>query len=308
MMAGVSAPAGQKCKFHPKTPARYNCPKCHKFFCELCVTSRNVGETVSKTCRACGVEVAPIRVQLERPDKVGFFTRLPSAFGYPLKGSGVFVLIVCTIVTFGLSFISAGWLSIFAKMAYYGYLFAFMQNIIHSTASEEEELPSWPSIDDLGGCFIRFAGAALVSFAVPITLAIMAIFSEESTIGTTLLIPSWVFACLYFPMALLAVAMKDTPIAANPLVVVPAIFKAPLEYLVTVVLMAIILALYNSGNTVISAIFPRGLLTHSVPKLLGFSGSWAFWYLFQLYLLAVNMRVLGLLYVTKKRKLAWFEH
>jgi hypothetical protein len=106
----------------------------------------------------------------------------------------------------------------------------------------------------------------------------------------------------------LAVAMKDTPIAANPLVVVPAIFKAPLEYLVTVVLMAIILALYNSGNTVISAIFPRGLLTHSVPKLLGFSGSWAFWYLFQLYLLAVNMRVLGLLYVTKKRKLAWFEH
>jgi hypothetical protein len=27
-----------------------------------------------------------------------------------------------------------------------------------------------------------------------------------------------------------------------------------------------------------------------------------------LYLLAVNMRVLGLLYLSKKRKLGWFEH
>ena len=58
-----------------------------------------------------------------------------------------------------------------------------------------------------------------------ITLTIMAIFSDESTIGSTLLIPGWIFGALYFPMALLAVAMKDTPIAANPLIVVPAIFK-----------------------------------------------------------------------------------
>jgi hypothetical protein len=307
MMGSYPAPAGQKCKFHPKTLARYHCSKCHRFFCELCVTSRTLGETISKTCRQCGVELAPVSVQMERPDKVGFFTRLPTAFAYPFKGSGIFVLIVCTIVTFGLSFISAGWISILAKMAYYGYLFAFMQGIIHSTASEENELPGWPGIDDLGGCFLRFLGAALISFGVPITLAIMAIFSEETTIGTTLLLPSWIFACLYFPMALLAVAMKDTPIAANPLIVVPSILKAPLEYLVTVVLMAVILALYNSGDMVIKAIFPKGLLTHSVPKLFGFMGAWAFWYFFQLYLLAVNMRILGLLYVTKKRKLAWFE-
>ena len=33
-------------------------------------------------------------------------------------------------------------------------------------------------------------------------------------------------------MAFLAVAMKDTALAANPLIVVPAIFKVPLGYLV----------------------------------------------------------------------------
>jgi hypothetical protein len=308
MMASYPAPAGQKCKFHPKTLARYHCSKCHRFFCELCVTSRTLGETISKTCRQCGVELAPISVQLERPDKIGFFKRLPSAFVYPFKGSGIFVMIVCAIVIFGLGFMRTWRFAVFGRIAFYGYLFAFMQNIIHSTASEDEELPGWPSIDDLGGCFLRFAGAALISFAIPITLAIMAIFSEESTIGTTLLLPSWIFGSFYFPMALLAVAMKDTPIAANPLIVIPSIIKAPGEYVVTVMLMAIIMALYNSGEFVIHALFPRELLTRSIPKLFGYMGAWAIWDFLQVYLLAVNMRMLGLLYVTKKRKLAWFEH
>jgi hypothetical protein len=308
MGGAVSAPAGQKCKFHPKTAARYYCNKCRKFFCELCITTRQVHEVMQKTCRACGVEVAPVTVQLDRPDKISFYSRIPGAFSYPFKGSGPFVLVVCSIASFGLGFLGRGWISIFATTAYYGYMFAFMQNIIHSTASADEELPGWPGIDDLGGCFIRFLGAALISFAVPIGLTIMALFSDESTIGSTLLIPGWIFGALYFPMALLAVAMKDTPIAANPLIVVPGIFKAPLEYLVTVVLMAIILGLYNSGDDVIGAIFPRGLTTHRMDRLFGYLGCKAIWFFFQLYLLAVNMRILGLLYLTKKRKLAWFEH
>jgi hypothetical protein len=43
-------------------------------------------------------------------------------------------------------------------------------------------------------------------------------------------------------------------------------------------------------------------------KMFGFLAAWAFWFFFQLYLLAVNMRILGLLYVSKKRKFAWFDH
>src|ERR1051326_1070595 len=304
-----TATGSGKCKFHPKTAGRYLCSKCRLFFCELCITSRpSATGPAKKFCRQCGTEVTPVKVQIDRTDKVSFFSRLPGAFVYPALGSGVFVLIVCTIVTFGLRLISAGWISIFAKVAFYGYLFSFMQNIIHSTASGDNEMPGWPSFDDLGGCFLRFAAAAVISFGVPITLSIMALFSEESGIGSTLLIPSWVFGSLYFPMALLAVAMKDSPIAVNPLVVLPAIFKAPLEYIVTVVLMGAILALYNSGDTLIGAIFKKGLTTHNMSKLFGFLGAWAFWLFFQLYLLAVNMRILGLLYVSKKRKFGWFEH
>jgi hypothetical protein len=310
--APTTATGSGKCKFHPKTAGRYFCSKCRLFFCELCITSRSTpGGPAKKSCRQCGTEVTPVRVQIDRPDKVSFFSRLPGAFVYPALGSGVFVLVVCTIVTAALHFISKGYFrgySVFAFVAFYGYLFSFMQNIIHATASGDEQMPGWPSFDDLGGCFLRFAGAAVVSFGVPITLFIMGIFSEEPGIATTLLIPSWIFGAIYFPMALLAVAMKDTPLAANPLIVLPAIFKAPLEYIVTIVLMGIITALYNSGDLVIGAIFTKGLLSHNMAKLFGFLAAWSFWFFFQLYLLAVNMRILGLLYLTKKRKLGWFEH
>ena len=102
--------------------------------------------------------------------------------------------------------------------------------------------------------------------------------------------------------------MKDTPLAVNPLVVLPAIFKAPLEYIVTVILMGIILALYNSGDPMIHAIFPKGMTAHKMTNLFGYLGAKSFWLFFQLYLLAVNMRILGLLYVSKKRKFGWFEH
>jgi hypothetical protein len=305
----TTATGSGKCKFHPKTAGRYFCGKCHLFYCELCITSRpSATGPAKKFCRQCGTEVTPVKVQIDRTDKVNFFSRLPHAFIYPALGAGIFVLIVCSIVTFGLRFISGGLLGLIAGTAFYGYLFSFMQNIIHSTASGDNEMPGWPSFDDLGGCFLRFAAAAAISFGVPITLFIIGLFSEEPGMASTLLIPSWIFGALYFPMALLAVAMKDTPLAVNPLVVLPAIFKVPVEYIVAVILMGIILALYNSGDMLISAIFPKGLTTHNMAKLFGFLAAWAFWFFFQLYLLAVNMRILGLLYLSKKRKLGWFEH
>jgi FHA domain len=302
-----------KCKFHPKTAGRYHCSKCRLFFCELCITQRSVPNAPPKKfCRQCGTEVAPVKVQIERTDKISFYSRLPGAFVYPALGSGVFVLIVCSIVTFALGFMGGrSWWGFTVTVAFYGYLFSFMQNIIHSTASEEKEMPGWPSFDDLGGCFLRFAAAAAISFAVPIGLFIasmIGMFEDEPGIASTLLLPSWIFGSLYFPMALLAVAMKDSPLAVNPLVVLPAIFKAPLEYIVAVILMAIVLALDHSGDPLIHAIFPRGLTTHNMAKMFGFLGAKSFWLFFQLYLLAVNMRILGLLYVSKKRKFGWFEH
>jgi hypothetical protein len=43
-------------------------------------------------------------------------------------------------------------------------------------------------------------------------------------------------------------------------------------------------------------------------KLLLSIGLSAFWSFFVVYLLAVNMRTLGLLYLSKKEKFGWFTH
>ena len=62
------------------------------------------------------------------------------------------------------------------------------------------------------------------------------------------------------------------------------------------------------GGPLIDSVFPRGLTTHSMAKMFAYIASWTFWNFAEVYLLAVNMRILGLLYVTKKQKLGWFEH
>jgi len=307
--APVTMTGSQNCKFHPKTVARYLCNKCQLSFCELCVTTRPVGGAAHKFCRRCGTECIPLQVQTNR--SVGgqsFYRRLPSAFLYPARGMGIFVLIVSSLVLFGLGFISAGLFSIFAKIVFFGYLFSFMQTIIHSTTAGEDEMPGFPPFDDLFGGFLRLAGASLISFGPAFALFLIAFFNEESSAGSTYMIPALILGCLYFPMALLAVAMKDTPLATNPLVVIPAIFKAPLEYLLTVLILAGVMALRASGGPLIDSVFPRGLTTHSMAKMFGYLGAWTVWNFAAVYLLAVNMRILGLLYLSKKQKFGWFDH
>jgi hypothetical protein len=310
------APAGTRifmgrgnCKFHPKTPARYHCGKCHLFYCELCVTTRAVGEVQHKFCRKCGTELMKVQVAAREAPK-SFFKRVPGVFAYPFKGSGLFVLIVCTIVISALEFVSRGIFAIFTKMACYGYMFAFMQNIINSTAAEDEEMPSWPSMDDLGGGFTKFAACVVMSFGVPLGLVVYSFFQDEESAmpALSILIPLMAVGCLYFPMSLLAVSMKDTPVAANPLVVVPAILKAPLEYLIAVVVMGVVLGMRLGGQYVLEMIFGQSITTHSMGELFAMFGARSLWQFVAVYLLAVNMRILGMLYVAKKDRIGWFTH
>jgi hypothetical protein len=300
---------GGNCKFHPKTIGRYLCNTCHHYFCELCVASRTTGAVAAKFCRHCGTQLVPIQVKIQAPVKVSFFRKIPTVFVYPFKGSGLFVLIISTIAISGLDFLRKWGIlyKITLTIAFYGYLFAFMQGIIHSTASEDEELPGWPNIDDLGSGFLNLMGAVCLSFGPAIGLFIYAFFNEEPAAGIAM-IPAMIFGCLYFPMALLAVAMKDTPMAANPLIVIPGIFKAPAEYAVTVVLMAIVLGMRYGGQMLVDIIFANSFMTHSMAELLAMFAARALWAFVAVYLLAVNMRLLGILYVTKKQELGWFSH
>src|SRR5690606_30526143 len=116
-----------------------------------------------------------------------------------------------------------------------GFVFLFMQNIIHTTVADEKEPLSFPSADGLFGAFFQLAGTILVSFGLPIGLFAAKAFGEVD-IPPAAIIASMILGCFYFPMAFLAVAMKDTVMAANPMIVIPTILRIPLEYLVASIL------------------------------------------------------------------------
>jgi hypothetical protein len=270
-----------------------------------------------------------VQVQIQRPAAPkGFFTRLPEAFVFPFRGSGVLLLIVGTILLvaikacggmggFGVrtgtayrSGLGLGWWVLIVEVIVLGYLFTYMQCIVHSTAVGEEEMPPLPGIssfwEDIVLPFLQLMGLTAISFVPAIGVACWVIATQQESMGV-LLLSVFALCCLYFPMAFLAVAMLDSVTAANPLLVIPSIFKVPLEYLVAIIALAGVLVIRALGDFMLGMLFPRGMVTHSIPKLLEMFAAQAFWSLVSLYLLTVSMRILGLLYVTKKDKLGWYN-
>ena len=90
-------------------------------------------------------------------------------------------------------------------------------------------------------------------------------------------------------MAFLAVAMKDTALAANPLVVVPAIFKVPLGYLVTLVVVIGVFALRQFGDFAAYFAGATSYSTKSMSTLYEIFALRAVWCLVSVYLLTVSM-------------------
>jgi len=265
------------------------------------------------------VECVPVQVPVRRPGgEEGFLARLPGAFAYPLRGSGLLVLIAGTLIfgaldalsggsSYGLIPRAFGW-GLAIQVIALGYLFAYLQNIIHAAAADEQEMPPLPGMGDLWQDLLlpglKFIGLTLFCFAPAIAAAWYAIANEESSM-VPLLLSTFILGVLYFPMAFLSVAILDSVLAANPLQVVPAICKAPLEYLVTLCLLGAVLGVRWLGDLLVRGLFPRGLATHSMSRLFEYFAAEAFWALASLYLLTVAMHILGLLYLTRKEKFGW---
>jgi hypothetical protein len=301
--APSSAVGSGPCKHHPKTQGRYFCGQCQQFFCELCVTARGL----QKLCRYCGAQCVPVQVQLQRPvAPKGFFARFPSAFIYPFRGTGLLILIVYMLIIAAMDYAGGSIFFLFVKIAAYGYLFSFMQNIIHATANEEEQMPDLPGFDDVFGGALRLGVTVLVCFALPIAFVVLRRF-EVFDASPSALIVTMVLGCLYFPMAFLAVAMKDTALAANPLIVIPAIVKVPLGYLVATIVVIGVFALRLFGNFATYFVKAQTYSTRDMSVLFESFALRALWSLASVYLLTVAMRTLGLLYATNKQKFGWYN-
>lgn len=294
----------RRCKSHPRSQARYQCPQCRDYFCGLCVVTRP-GAGATKFCRHCSVPCIPLRVDLQKQEVKGFFGSLPGALAYPFVGSGPIILLGAAVLFSILDALTLPLVGLFIAVIATGYLFSYLETIIHSTVAGDSEMPDFPDWGELFEAFLQFAGTAAISF-LPMFL-LMAARTQVSSPTLDWMIPvSIVFGCAYFPMAFLAVSMKSTLMAANPLFVVASILKVPLQYAVAAVLVIGVFWLREAGATLVAWVAAQKLLGGSAGELVLMMTARLLWAFIGMYLLTVSMRVLGLLYLTNKEKLGWF--
>ena len=307
----ATAPPGdgaRNCRSHPGVAARFFCNTCRHGFCDLCVNTRGEGPGAKKYCRACGSACTPVlmpRIRSAAP-RVSPAARLAGSFAYPVSGDGVFLLLGGTLLYSLMD--AASYISRFALMYGLiaviimtvlgtGYLIAYMQAVLTSSAVGEEKMPDWPEITDpLGDVVVPLLhtlGTLLASFLPALIVA--AVFRSSQPATGALLLIAYGLGFIYLPMAFMAVTMYSSIIAVNPLLVVPSIFRVRWAYLLTVALTLLILAVKWSGSGLLAKVAP-------VPVLFPVLGNF-----FSLYLLTVLMRMLGLLYRTKKAELGWFN-
>jgi hypothetical protein len=300
--AVVSGP--RSCKFHPKSPARFLCRKCNQGFCDFCVSVREVGKEKKKLCRICGVDLVPLHVQVVREVHRGFFASLPGAFIYPFRGMGSVVLVLATVLIAGQGFLGFSPTMLIARFAIYGFIFLFLQNIIFGTAADESEALSLPEMSGVGGAALNLLGTFLVSFWLAFGLLIARFSGIDIPVG--LIIAAGVLGCLYYPMAFLVVAIKDSVLAGNPLVVIPSIMKVPVQYVVTAMFCVMVFGIFLLGSAISSIAGGISMATTDMTQFFLALGVKVAWSLLSVYLLIVTVRILGLFYNANKEELAWF--
>jgi hypothetical protein len=191
-----------------------------------------------------------------------------------------------------------------------GYLFTYLQSIIHATAAEERELPDLPGIsniaEDVLVPFFRLFGLVLFCLGPALGLGIWYVVAHDPMVLMVFL-AALGLGTIYFPMAFLSVAIHDSIAAGNPLVVVPSIIKVAVPYLVPFFMLVCLLGLQYRSGVLLQKIFPNGATTQSVPELAGWAASVAFLSFISLYLLIVAIHLLAMIYVTRKDQLGWLR-
>jgi hypothetical protein len=296
------------CKNHYKNAARHKCPKCQRHFCDLCVNTRGSAAGGLKFCKVCSSQCLPVSVAAHAPKPINYFRSVPQAFRYPFVGNGPILLIGGTFF-FGIldaaNFISryaAAYgmraMTIRAVIITFvlgaGYLFSYLKNVIYSTANGDRQLPDWPELSewhaDIVSPMFQFVVISTLSFGPAIVFGIW--FAEDYPWAVA---PLVLLGCFYFPMGLLAVAMFDSLAALNPVFVTASILKIPREYSIAALVFAGILAARWLCETILKMIIPVPLVPTLLADLLG------------IYLLIVQTRILGLLYLSRKSDLGWFR-
>jgi hypothetical protein len=305
-VAAPGVPGAAWCKNHPKSPALYYCTKCQKAFCELCVAVRHAGHLPTHNCRLCASDCALLAATVGVPEEQSFLAQLPRAFSYPFKGNGVILLVAGTAFFLFLSFIQQlagrlgpyGWVAAgIVAVSAVGYLFSYAKIIITSSAAGEAAPPDWPEAgdwrEDIVIPFGQLVALAALTFGPAMILRWWQPGSDA--FARTVTLTAVGMGALLAPMGMLALAMFDSVAALNPVALVWSIMRVPLHYLVAAAAFELVIGAHLLAENLGGMLLPVPLLPSVISGFLN------------LYLIVAGMRILGLLYWTKKDKLSWFS-
>ena len=153
-------------------------------------------------------------------------------------------------------------------------------------------MPDWPEFEGIMasgvGPFLEMLAVFLVCLA-PVCLYILLAPVHADWLVWALCAAGM----LYLPMALLALAIYDTVLALNPMLILPSILRVPLEYAAT----CLVLGLLALGSFAAKHWLRDNAY---VPVLAPIVAEFLL-----LYTLTVVMRVAGLLYYAEKDRLSW---
>ncbi len=230
----------------------------------------------------------------DRLEEKPFFRHLPDVIKYPLSGGGLFMLGVGAVfVTVLLFFSSYAFLvGVIGYVFVGGYLASYLMKIVSHTADGEIDLPDWPDIsdwwDDIISPMFEMILVTLTSYLPLVAYIVYGVSTRDlSPVAALALL---IIGTLYEPMALISMSIHRSARALNPVLLTPAILKVPKDYLIACSVLFLIFVL-------------KWLFRYyvQIPLLGPFIDNFI-----MLYLLVVEMRILGLIYYTNRTKLGWF--
>ena len=298
---GLEQHTVETCRKHAERPAAYRCKQCQDCLCHRCiqVLSPDGGPAI---CPACGSRCSVIRQVRQEVKPKSFFQEIPGLWAYPFRGQGKFLILAFFLFMFVLGFATQflgalvgilGILVLGPAILIGGlmvcYICTFLISIIGCSARGDRQMPDWPNfshVDDLVRPLVLTIGTILLCFGPAMVYHLVMPLEQggsriiwESLLGLGL---------FYLPMGLLTVTLYDSILAINPITVIGAIVKIPLDYSVVIILW---FGLYELMALV--ALIPH--VGPSVSGLLGF------------YAAIIAPHIVGLMYFANRKRLGWFE-
>ena len=285
-----------------KLAERPNSPFLHDSLADVCLRMGRRDEALSHYKRS--VELDPDRDEViekirnefgpeelkgfEFPKRMGpFWADLRSLSNYPLRGGGRYIIIGGALVFTILNLVPLFGFILTLIFAY-PYLMAYMLRIIRSVSKGKEELPDWPEISDYWDSILYPFIQVLICVGICYLPAILFLILGVLPLAIIL----FILGTTYFPMALIAVALHDSPLAPlNFYILIDSIQKILRDYIMALVAIFIFILIETIFN----------LLLTGIPII----GPFLFW-MATIYFAAVQMFVLGNIYYINRKVLAWF--